>query len=95
MKKFLIWRIFKKNLILENNNDIDFHFPLESVLKNVDIDRMDILDTIIRTIINSTELPFINAMILLKDWESIVILQLSKSSKPGHLFSPIELPDDF
>jgi hypothetical protein len=56
---------------------------------------MDILDTIIRTIINSTELPFINAMILLKDWESIVILQLSKSSKPGHLFSPIELPDDF
>ena len=87
--------IFKKNVNLENNNDIDFHFPLESVLKNVDIDRMDILDTIIRTIINSTELPFINAMILLKDWESIVILQLSKSSKPGHLFSPIELPDDF
>ena len=87
--------IFKKNLNLENNNNIDFHFPLESVLKNVDIDRMDILDTIIRTIINSMELPFINAMILLKDWESIVILQLSKSSKPGHLFSPIELPEDF
>ena len=56
---------------------------------------MDIFDTIIRTVINSTELPFINAITLLRDWESITRNQLSQSTKPGHLFSPIELPEDF
>jgi|TARA_B110000495_G_C22990068_1_gene582884 hypothetical protein len=70
-------------------------FPLDMILNNVDIDRMDIFDTIIRTIINSTELPFINAISLLRDWESITRIQLSKSTKPGHLFSPMELPENF
>ncbi len=70
-------------------------FPLETILENVDRDRMDIFDTIIRTVINSTELPFINAITLLRDWESITRNQLSQSTKPGHLFSPIELPEDF
>ena len=65
------------------------------ILENVDRDRMDIFDTIIRTVINSTELPFINAITLLRDWESITRNQLSQSTKPGHLFSPIELPEDF
>jgi hypothetical protein len=70
-------------------------FPLETILENVDRDRMDIFDTIIRTVINTTELPFINALTLLRDWESITRSQLSHSIKPGHLFSPIELPEDF
>ena len=86
-----------ENPTIENvvDSNIQSSFPLETVLKNVDIDRMDIFDTIIRTIINSTEMPFLNAISLLKDWESITIIQLSKSSKPGHLFSPIELPENF
>ena len=86
-----------ENPTIENvvDSNIQSSFPLETVLKNVDIDRMDIFDTIIRTIINSTEMPFLNAISLLKDWETITIIQLSKSSKPGHLFSPIELPENF
>lgn len=70
-------------------------FSLETILKNVDTDRMDIFDTIIRTVINSTELPFINAISLLRDWELITRTQLSESTKPGHLFSPIVLPENF
>ncbi len=83
------------NIDLKTKSDVKFNFPMETVLKNVDVERMDILDTIIRTIINSTETPFINVISLLKDWESLIITQLSKSTKPGHLFSPIELPENF
>lgn len=81
-----------KDPLLESNIS---SFPLEMILKNVDVDRMDIFDTIIRTVINSTELPFMNAISLLRDWEAITRSQLSKSTKPGHLFSPIELPENF
>lgn len=81
-----------KEPLLESNIS---SFPLEMILKNVDVDRMDIFDTIIRTVINSTELPFMNAISLLRDWEAITRDQLSHSTKPGHLFSPIELPDNF
>lgn len=70
-------------------------FPLERVLESVDQDRMDILDTIIRTILNETELPFISALAILRDWEYNIRVQLSKSTSPGHLFSPIQLPEDF
>ena len=70
-------------------------FPLERVLESVDKDRMDILDTIIRTILNETELPFISALAILRDWEYNIRVQLSKSTSPGHLFSPIQLPEDF
>jgi len=70
-------------------------FPLERVLESVDQDRMDILDTIIRTILNETEMPFVSALGVLRDWEYVTRSQLSKSTSPGHLFSPIQLPDDF
>tara|TARA_B100000575_G_scaffold1544_1_gene1169 strand:+ start:17314 stop:17787 length:474 start_codon:yes stop_codon:yes gene_type:complete len=70
-------------------------FPLERVLESVDQDRMDILDTIIRTILNETEMPFVSALAVLRDWEYVTRSQLSKSTSPGHLFSPIQLPDDF
>ena len=70
-------------------------FPLESLLNQVDNERMDIFDTIIRTIINSSELNFTNAILLLRDWESIIRKQLANATSPGHLFSPLELPDDF
>ena len=70
-------------------------FPLERVLESVDQDRMDILDTIIRTILNETEMTFVSALGVLRDWEYVTRSQLSKSTSPGHLFSPIQLPDDF
>ena len=70
-------------------------FPLERVLESVDQDRMDILDTIVRTVLNETELPFLSALAVLRDWEYVTRSQLSKSTSPGHLFSPIQLPEDF
>lgn len=70
-------------------------FSMETLLDKVDQDRMDILDTILRTAINKTELPFPHAISLLREWEGIVRVQLSRATSPGHLFSPVELPDGF
>ncbi|MBA45688.1 MAG: hypothetical protein CMB31_03780 [Euryarchaeota archaeon] len=69
--------------------------PLERILEIVDVDRMDILDTMIRTIINGTELPFVDAVLALRRWEHLARSQLSKASGTGQLFSPIILPADF
>lgn len=70
-------------------------FPLETLLGSLDEDRMDILDTLIRTILNETSLPFAPALTLLREWESMVRVQLANASGPGQLFSPIELPEGF
>jgi hypothetical protein len=70
-------------------------FPLETLINRVDQDRMDIFDTILRTSINKTELPFPQAIVLLREWEQIVRAQLSCATSPGYLFSPLELPDGF
>ena len=70
-------------------------FPLERLMKTIDQDRMDISDTIIRTVINGSEMPFINTITLMRDWEKLIRTQLAKSTSPGHLFSPLELPENF
>jgi len=70
-------------------------FPLETLLGNLDEDRMDILDTLIRTILNESQLPFISALTLLREWEVLVRTQLAAASGPGQLFSPIGLPEGF
>lgn len=70
-------------------------FPLDKLMQTIDQDRMDIFDTIIRTIINGSEIPFVNAVMLLRDWERVIRTQLVKSTSPGHLFSPLELDDNF
>ena len=70
-------------------------FPLDKLMQNIDQDRMAIFDTIIRTIINGSEIPFVNAVMLLRDWERVIRTQLVKSTSPGHLFSPLELDDNF
>ena len=70
-------------------------FPLETLLGSLDEDRMDILDTLIRTILNESQLPFTPALTLLREWESLVRTQLAAVSGPGQLFSPIELPEGF
>ena len=70
-------------------------FPLETLLGNLDEDRMDILDTLIRTILNESQLPFTPALTLLREWEALVRTQLAAACGPGQLFSPLELPEDF
>ena len=68
---------------------------LEKILEIVDQDRMDILDTLIRTVINATELPFIDAVLALRRWEQIARTQLASASGVGQLFSPMDLPEEF
>ena len=70
-------------------------FSLETLLGSLDEDRMDILDTLIRTILNESQLPFTPALTLLREWEALVRVQLANASGPGQLFSPIDLPEDF
>tara|TARA_B100001250_G_C19372420_1_gene602558 strand:+ start:143 stop:613 length:471 start_codon:yes stop_codon:yes gene_type:complete len=76
-------------------NPIIAEFPLESLMGMVDEDRMDILDTILRTSINKTEIAFPKVISILRDWEHITREQLAKATSPGHLFSPLEIPDGF
>ncbi len=70
-------------------------FSLERLLSALDEDRMDIFDTIIRTIINGSEIPFVSALTLLRDWEMRLRAQMAEATSPGHLFSPMDLPDGF
>ena len=70
-------------------------FPLDTLLGSLDEDRMDILDTLIRTILNESQLPFTPALTLLREWEALVRTQLANASGPGQLFSPIDLPEGF
>jgi len=72
----------------------DFNFDLEKVLSLVDGDRMDILDTLIRTTINDEELAFVDSLLLMRQWEQDVRQRLSLVESPGQLFSPMELPED-
>ena len=56
---------------------------------------MDILDTMVRTILNESQMEFIPALQELRDWELEIRKQLSSASSPGALFSPLSLRDDF
>ncbi|MFL2493507.1 MAG: hypothetical protein ACJ0HH_01990 [Candidatus Thalassarchaeum sp.] len=82
---------------IESNPDapaID-SYPLDKLLGSLDQDRMDILDTLIRSIVNESQLPFVPVLTLLREWESIAKAQLSQAGSPGHLFSPMEFPEGF
>ena len=70
-------------------------FPLEKLIDRVDQDRMDILDTLVRTILNESQLEFVSALREFRDWELEIRNQLSEVSSPGGLFSPLSLNDDF
>ena len=72
----------------------DFNFDLEKVLSLVDGDRMDILDTLIRTTINDEELALADSLLLMRQWEKDVRQRLSLVESPGQLFSPMELSED-
>ena len=51
-------------------------FPLDKLLGTLDEERMDILDTMLRVIINGAEIPFSSTLTLLRDWEMRLSLQL-------------------
>lgn len=70
-------------------------FPLDKLLGTLDEDRMDILDTMMRVIINGAEIPFSSTITLLRDWEMRLRIQMAEARSPGHLFSPMELPEGF
>ena len=70
-------------------------FPLDKLLGTLDEDRMDILDTMMRVIINGAEIPFSSALTLLRDWEMRLRVQMAEATSPGHLFSPMEIPEGF
>ena len=70
-------------------------FPLEKLIDRVDRDRMDILDTLVRTILNESQMEFVSALQEMREWELEIRKQLSSVSSPGGLFSPISLAEDF
>ena len=70
-------------------------FPLEKLIDRADYDRMDILDTMVSTILNESHMEFIPALQELRDWEFEIRKQLSSASSPGALFSPLSLRDEF
>lgn len=70
-------------------------FPLENLIGRVDQDRIDILDTLVRTILNESQLEFVSVLRELRDWEFEIRNQLSEVTSPGGLFSPLSLDDEF
>ncbi len=68
---------------------------LDSLLNNVDHDRMDIFDTILRTAMHATEMSFSDALMQLRQWEHLVRSQLADAKRTGQLFSPLMIPDDW
>ena len=79
-------------------NDVDHNpisFDVEKVLKIVDQDRMDILSTLIRVTLVETEMDLVEGILALRSWEQLVRQQLADATRPGQLFSPIELPEEW
>jgi hypothetical protein len=68
---------------------------LDTVLENLDDDRMDILDTILRSSMTATEMPLVDALMQLRQWEHLARNQLAESRGAGQLFSPLEIPEEW
>jgi len=79
----------------DSEQEINASIGLEKVIDILDTDRIDILDTLIRTSINLEEIPLADSLLVLRSWEKLVRTQLSKSATPGQLFSTVVIPDDF
>jgi len=86
----------KWDLDFENTEqEINASIKLEKVIDILDTDRIDILDTLIRTSINLEEISLADSLLVLRSWEKLVRTQLSKSTTPGELFSIVAIPEDF
>lgn len=78
-----------------NNETNDFNYDLERVLKMVDDDRMDILDTLIRVTIEEEKLSLMSALLFMRNWEFEMRKRLEQVQRPGQLFSPVTFEDGF
>ena len=71
------------------------NFALEKIMKIVDHQRMDILDTLIRVTLIEIDINVIEALLALRQWEHLARTQLASATGPGQLFSPLDVPDDW
>lgn len=72
----------------------DLRFEVEKLLDAVDEERMDILDTLIRTTINDEMISHADALMVMRSWEKDVRERLSLASTPGQLFSPLDISEE-
>ena len=79
----------------ESNGGESAGYDIAKLMDNVDEDRMDIFDTILRTAIHATEIPLADALMQLRQWEHLARSQLAEVKSPGQLFSPLDIPDDW
>ena len=70
-------------------------YDIAKLMGNIDEDRMDIFDTILRTAIHATEMPLADALMQLRQWEHLARSQLAEVKSPGQLFSPLEIPEEW
>ena len=70
-------------------------FPLDKLMQNIDQDRMDILETLVRVTMIETEMILLDGISALRMWEHLARSQLSGITSPGQLFSPFEIPEDW
>ena len=73
----------------------EIQFEIEKLLDAVDEQRMDILDTLIRTTINDEMISHADALMLMRSWEKDVRERFAQASTPGQLFSPLEISEDY
>ena len=88
--------ILKPIEVLKNQSgSVDYTVDVGKIVDMTDVDRMDIFDTVIRTAINEHSTPLYDALLVIRDWERMVRIQLASVNSPGQLYSPLELPDDY
>ena len=80
---------------VKKDSDTISSMDLEKIIEIIDDDRMDILDTLVRTSINKEEIPLSDSLLVLRSWEKLVRTQLASSSSPGQLFSTVEIPEGY
>ena len=79
---------------MPEKKESDLRFEVEKLLDAVDEERMDILDTLIRTTINDEMISHADALMVMRSWEKDVRERLSLSSTPGQLFSPLDISEE-
>jgi hypothetical protein len=79
----------------EDGNKASSDFDLGRLLDNLDEDRMDIFDTVLRTAIHQQELVLADALMQLRQWEHLARGQLADVTSPGQLYSPLDVPDEW
>ena len=85
------WPIETTTSIEESGIDLS----LDRLLNAVDTQRMDILDTLIRTVINDEQIPLLDAILILRQWEHMIRSQLATVEHPRELYYPLALPEGF